>query len=485
MSSEKKIRLRFAPSPTGNLHIGSVRTALFNWVYAKHFGGELVLRIEDTDLKRSSKEFEANILEGLDWLGLEMTEGPNEGGDLGPYRQSERIHKQVYAEVCNQLLESGHAYHCFETPEELEAEQEAAKEAGIPYVYSRKSLAYSKEEVQEKLASGMAYTVRFKVPDNKDLVFMDDVRGEISFDSSLISDFVILKSDGSPAYNFAVVVDDMLMKITHVVRGEDHISNTPRQLMMYDALGVEAPVFAHLPIMLGPDRSKLSKRHGAKSVSEYRAEGYLKSALINYLSLLGWSPDSEEEIFSVSELISIFDPKRISKSGAVFDTEKLLWVNGQHIRQLSPTELYDHVWPFLSDHDQAILSQKERLLVDAMFVSIQDNIQLLTEVNHYIHVYTQEEEEVLSHIKSIVFNDTDKKVLQWLLESSDSETEWSIDSVTRLIENACEVLQLGKGKVFKPVRLATSGMKSGPNLTDYCYIIGKSTFQSRLENVLS
>ena len=283
-------KLRFAPSPTGNLHIGSVRTAIFNWVWATSLGATLVLRIEDTDMERSTPEFEANIMDGLKWLGLPFDEGPHHPKGTMKYRQSERIKDNAYAPHVAKLIERGHAYYAFETDEELDAERKAAEDQGIAYVYSRKSLAYTPNEVAKKLDEGQPHVIRFKVPQNETIVVNDAIRGDISFDAGLLSDFIIVKSDGVPTYNFAVVVDDADMGITHVVRGEDHISNTPKQIMIYHALGAPIPTFAHLPIILGQDRSKLSKRHGAKSVTEYRDEGFLPDALINYLSLLGWSP---------------------------------------------------------------------------------------------------------------------------------------------------------------------------------------------------
>ena len=285
-----KPKLRFAPSPTGNLHIGSVRTAIFNWVWAQALNATLVLRIEDTDGERSKKAFEDNIMDGLDWLGLSFDEGPHQPeGDM-KYRQSERMREKVYEPYIQQLLSSGDAYYCFETDDELDQERKEADNKGIPYVYSRKSLSYTPEEVAQKLSDGIPWTIRFKVPQDRTIIVNDVIRGDIAFESNLLSDFIIVRSDGSPTYNFVVVVDDHDMGITHVVRGEDHISNTPRQIMLYEAFGWDVPQFAHLPIILGSDRSKLSKRHGAKSVSEYRDEGFVADALINYLSLLGWSP---------------------------------------------------------------------------------------------------------------------------------------------------------------------------------------------------
>ena len=317
------MKVRFAPSPTGNLHIGSVRTALFNWIFAKRYQAQFVLRIEDTDQTRSEKVYEENIFEGLKWLGLDMDEGPDLNTNNRLFRQSERIESGLYNSYVTQLIDAKKAYYCFETEAELEQERDDAKRRGVPYMYSGKSRDLSEEDVQKRLADGQPYAVRFHISETEPIVFQDQIRGEISFDPTLISDFVIYKSDGSPSYNFAVVVDDCDMGITHVIRGEDHISNTPKQILLYHALNKPVPTFAHLPIILGKDKSKLSKRDGAMAVTDYQKIGYLPEALINYLSLLGWSPPNGKEILNQDELIALFDVERISKSGAVFDEKKI------------------------------------------------------------------------------------------------------------------------------------------------------------------
>lgn len=292
---------RFAPSPTGYLHLGNARTAIFSYLFARHNKGKFILRVEDTDLERSTKEYEEMLIEDLKWLGLEWDEF---------YRQSDRFH--IYREYAQKLVDLGYAYECFCSPEELELEREKAKQEGIPYRYSGKCRALTKEEVQAFKKEGRPYTIRFRVPDGETIVFQDLVKGHISINVDDFGDFVIVRSDGTPTYNFVVVVDDALMGVTHVVRGEDHIPNTPKQILIYRALGFEIPQFAHLPVILGEDRSKLSKRHGAVSVRNYREEGYLPQALFNYLCLLGWSPREEgKEIFSKEELIDVFDLKYV------------------------------------------------------------------------------------------------------------------------------------------------------------------------------
>ena len=302
------MRVRFAPSPTGHLHVGNARTALFNWLMAHGSGGTFVLRIEDTDVERSTRESEEAILEDLRWLGLQWDEGPDIGGPRGPYRQSERLH--LYRSYAAELIAAGSAYHCFCSAEQLERERQAALAAGQPPKYSGACRSIPEADARERMARGERAVVRFKVPADREVVFTDLVRGDVAFHTSVIGDPVLLRSDGSPAYNFAVVVDDALMEVTHVVRGEDHISNTPRQILIYEALGFTPPAFAHLALVMGPDHTPLSKRHGATSVAEFRAKGYLPEALVNYLALIGWSPGGDDELLPVDELARRFSIRR-------------------------------------------------------------------------------------------------------------------------------------------------------------------------------
>jgi glutamyl-tRNA synthetase/nondiscriminating glutamyl-tRNA synthetase len=331
------MRLRFAPSPTGLLHVGNARTALFNWLLARGRGGTFVLRIEDTDAERSSRESERGILQDLRWLGLDWDEGPDVGGPLGPYRQSERL--ALYRSYASELVEQGHAYRCFCSAEQLDADRRAAVEAGRPPQYSGRCRDLAPAAVAERLARGEAAVVRFRVPRDRTVSFQDLVRGIVQFETEVIGDPVLVRSDGHPAYNFAVVVDDALMQITHVVRGEDHISNTPRQVLLYEALKFEPPTFAHLALVLGPDHTPLSKRHGATSVSEFRSRGYLPDALVNYLALLGWSPGGGDEVLPAAEMARRFALEDVGHSAAVFDVEKLAWVNRHYLRAADPAAL--------------------------------------------------------------------------------------------------------------------------------------------------
>jgi glutamyl-tRNA synthetase len=331
------MRVRFAPSPTGQLHVGNARTALFNWLLARGKDGTFILRIEDTDAERSTRESEASILEDLRWLGLDWDEGPDVGGLHGPYRQSERLH--LYTSYANELLEGGHAYYCFCSPQKLEGDRKDDLAAGRPPKYHGTCRDIPPDEARNRIDAGERPVVRFRVPETTDVSFDDLVRGEVTFSSDVIGDFVLLRSDGRPAYNFAVVVDDALMEITHAIRGEDHISNTPRQVLLYQALGFAPPQFAHLALVMGPDHTPLSKRHGATSVAEFRARGYLPEALVNYLALIGWSPGGDEELLPVEELARRFAIEDVGHSAGVFDPEKLAWMNRHYMKEAAPTRL--------------------------------------------------------------------------------------------------------------------------------------------------
>jgi nondiscriminating glutamyl-tRNA synthetase len=331
------MRVRFAPSPTGQLHVGNARTALFNWLLAHGKDGTFILRIEDTDTERSTRESETGILEDLRWLGLDWDEGPDVGGAHGPYRQSERVH--LYASYANELIAGGHAYYCFCSPAKLEDDRKGDLAAGRPPKYHGTCRDIPVDDARARMAAGERPVIRFAVPENVEVSFQDLVRGEVSFSSDVIGDPVLVRSDGRPAYNFAVVVDDAVMEITHVIRGEDHISNTPRQVLLYQALGFTQPEFAHLSLVMGPDHTPLSKRHGATSVAEFRERGYLPEALVNYLALIGWSPGGGEELLPIEELARRFALEDVGHSAGIFDQEKLGWMNRHYMKEASPARL--------------------------------------------------------------------------------------------------------------------------------------------------
>jgi glutamyl-tRNA synthetase/nondiscriminating glutamyl-tRNA synthetase len=331
------MRVRFAPSPTGQLHVGNARTALFNWLLARGRGGTFILRIEDTDAERSTRDSETAIVRDLRWLGLDWDEGPDIGGSRGPYRQSERLH--LYESYAKELLSAGDAYHCFCSISQLDADRQQALAEGRPARYAGTCRRLSVEQARARIAAGERPAIRFRVPESRDVVFEDIVRGDVRFQTDVIGDPVIVRADGSPAYNFAVVVDDALMEVTHVVRGEDHISNTPRQILLYEALGFTPPAFAHLSLVMGPDHSPLSKRHGATSVAEFRSKGYLPEALVNYLSLIGWSPGGGDELLPIDELARRFTLETVGLSAGVFDEEKLAWVNRHYLKMADPMRI--------------------------------------------------------------------------------------------------------------------------------------------------
>jgi glutamyl-tRNA synthetase/nondiscriminating glutamyl-tRNA synthetase len=352
------MRLRFAPSPTGQLHVGNARTALFNWLLARGSGGTFILRIEDTDAERSSRESEAGIIRDLRWLGLTWDEGPDIGGAHGPYRQSERLH--LYQSYAKELLGAEHAYYCFCTTAQLDAERQEAVATGRPARYAGTCRRLSRDQAATRIAAGERPAVRFRVPQENDVVFADAVRGDVRFQADVIGDPIIVRADGTPAYNFAVVVDDALMEVTHVIRGEDHISNTPRQILLYESLGFTPPTFAHLSLVMGPDHSPLSKRHGATSIAEFRSKGYLPEALVNYLALIGWSPrdaaggraagpgGDTAELMPIEELARRFSLDRVGHSAGVFDEEKLAWANRHYLKIADPARLAGLALPYFN-----------------------------------------------------------------------------------------------------------------------------------------
>ncbi|KAF6174169.1 hypothetical protein GIB67_033701 [Kingdonia uniflora] len=377
-SSPKKVdgevRVRFAPSPTGNLHVGGARTALFNYLFARGTGGKFVLRIEDTDLERSTKESEEAVLRDLTWLGLNWDEGPGTaGGAYGPYRQSER--NSLYKQYAEDLLKSGHVYRCFCSNEELEKMKEIAKLKQLPPVYTGKWGTATVAEVQEELAKGTPHTYRFRVPKEGTLKIDDLIRGEVRWGLHTLGDFVIMRSNGQPVYNFCVTVDDATMAISHVIRAEEHLPNTLRQALIYKALGFPMPYFAHVSLILAPDRSKLSKRHGATSVGQFREMGYLPQAMVNYLALLGWGDGTENEFFTLQQLVEKFSIERVNKSGAIFDLTKLRWMNGQHLRVFPPEELIKLLgerWKLAG-----ILTESEGTFVEEAAVLLKDGVDLV------------------------------------------------------------------------------------------------------------
>lgn len=477
------VRVRFAPSPTGTLHVGSARTALYNFLFAQHLGGTMVLRIEDTDLKRSRREHEESITRDLHWLGLRADEGPDVGGAYGPYRQSERA--GLYEAGVERLLDSGSAYRCFCSQERLDGLKEEQLSQGQMPKYDRLCLHLPPETVAARLAAGEEATTRFRVPAG-DVSFVDLIHGPITFSSDVIGDFIVKRSDGGFAYNYAVVIDDAGMKITHVVRGEDHITNTARQLMLYDALGEMAPIYAHHSLIHGPDGGKLSKRHGATSIGEFRDMGYLSAAVVNYLALLSWHPGDEREKFLLPELVDAFDMSRVSKSPAIFDLDKLNWLNGIYMRELAPAELAELVRPYL--HEEGLeFADRQREVVAA---AIQANLVVLEEAPRFARVFADD----LTLTASVHLSALDEPAVGVVLGMTRERVETvadeypSLDDARALLKSVAEACaaQGIKGKsIYRPLRVALTGLDQGPELFYLIAGLGRSRILARLTDALA
>ncbi len=475
------VRVRIAPSPTGFLHIGLARTALFNYLFAKQNEGSFILRIEDTDLERSSPEYEKDIIDGLKWLGLEWSEGPDIGGEYGPYRQSQRLNS--YSKYLEKLLAEDKAYYCFCSEQDLEAQRQYLLSIGEPPKYSGKCANLPKETVKKYLAEGKSSVIRFRVPSKK--VYFDDlIRGRLEFDTSLMGDIVIAKNLATPLYNFAVVVDDFEMKISHVIRGEDHISNTPKQILIQEALGFPRPDYAHLPLILGPDRSKLSKRHGAVSISEYRKVGYLPEAMINFLVFLGWNPGDEREIYSLPSLVKEFSLDKVQKGGAVFNIKRLDFLNGFYIRQKSIDRLTELCLPYLKERGLIKEELVDFELLKKIVALYQERLKKLSEISELTDFFFKEKLEY------------DKSLLKWG-EMSDKEIKNSLEKLEKILakinpekwtkenlENNLmpEAEKMGdRGKLFWPLRVALTGKEASAGPLEIAEILGKEKTLERIK----
>jgi nondiscriminating glutamyl-tRNA synthetase len=498
-----EVRVRFAPSPTGLLHIGSARTCLFNYLFAKKHQGRLILRIEDTDQERSKTEYEEDIKKGLKWLGIQWDEGPEVEGDCAPYYQSQRL--ELYEKYLKKLLEEDKIYRCFCSQEELSARREYMLSIGRPPIYGGDCANLSDKEIQERLDRGDPFVFRFRVP-HKKVVFEDMIRGKVEFDSSLIGDFVIAKSLREPLYNYACVIDDFEMNASHVIRGEDHISNTPKQILLQEALGFPHPIYAHLPLILGPDRSKMSKRHGATSVFEYKEKGYLPEALINFIAFLGWNPGGDREIYQMPSLIKDFSIERIQKGGAVFNKKRLDWLNGFYIRQKSLDKLTDMCIPFLekeglikqAEESRAVYGEGEGLkeyLVPATGEKVS-----LNRLRKVIGVY-QERLRLLSEIVELTeffFKGKlrySKELLRWKdmgddditvsldksegLLSKISEENWTKANIQEELMPAAED-QKDRGYLLWPLRVALTGKKASAGPFEVAEVLGKEKALQRI-----
>ena len=481
----KSVRVRYAPSPTGYPHVGNIRTALFNWLFARHHGGSFIVRIEDTDVTRKVKGALEAILDGLRWLGLDWDEGPEVGGKYGPYFQSQRLEK--YCEAAKRLISQGNAYYCYCSPkrlEEMRAEQIRRKQ---PPGYDRHCRNLSPGERRNKEAEGITPVVRFNAPLSGQTKFNDLIRGEVVFENSTIDDFVLLKSDGYPTYHLANVVDDHLMEITHVLRAEEWLSSTPRHLLLYQALGFEPPQFAHLPMILGTDRSKLSKRHGAVSITEYREQGYLPEAMVNFLALLGWSLDDKTEIFSRQQLIEGFSLERVSRTAAIFNKEKLDWMNGVYIRSLTLEDFTQRALPFL---DRDLPPEVKRPLsvgyVRQIMPLVQERARTLAEVAELTRFFFVDELDYDASL--LIGKDMTRESTAQALEISQQRLKqleiFDAESLEKLLRPLAEELGLKTGQLFGTLRVAVTGRTAAPPLFQTMTVLGKERCLRRIEAVL-
>lgn len=450
----QQVRVRFAPSPTGYLHVGGARTALFNWLYARKNGGQFILRIEDTDTERSTRESEEMIMRDLKWLGLTWDEGPDIGGGFGPYRQSERL--DLYREFAEKLIENGNAYFA---------------------VYDKddpKKVLYTSAQ---RPSDGTPYTIVFKVPKNKIISYDDMLKGTIEFSTEYMEDFIIFKSNGFPVYNYAVVIDDHTMNITHVLRGEDHISNTPKQILIYEALGWQPPEFMHIPLILGADKTPLSKRHGATAVEHFRREGYLAKALVNYLAILGWSVD--EEIFDYVEKVNSFSPEQISNKNVVFDYQKLEWVNGKHMKMLSSEQMYEQFldWQRFTGNDKKV--------PENVFEICKEKVNTLKQLYEFALPFIEEEYEYSDdYVEKFLKKPEARDIIQSALQEFSALDEYTIESVEATLRKIASTLQIGTNKVFQTIRGALLGKLVTPGLFESIVVLGKEETKRRLLRTL-
>ncbi|WP_312473882.1 glutamate--tRNA ligase [Neobacillus sp.] len=484
MSNE--VRVRYAPSPTGHLHIGNARTALFNYLFARNQGGKFIIRIEDTDKKRNIAGGEESQLKYLKWLGMDWDEGVDVGGEYGPYRQSER--NDLYEIYYNQLLAKGHAYKCYCTEAEIEAEREAQSERGETPHYSGKCRHLTEEERHQFESEGRKPSIRIAVPEGKTYTFDDMVKGTVSFESEGMGDWVIIKKDGTPTYNFAVTIDDYLMKISHVLRGDDHISNTPKQLMVYEALGWEPPIFGHMTLIVNESRKKLSKRDESiiQFIEQYEDLGYLPEALFNFITLLGWSPAGEEEIYSKEEFIEIFDASRLSKSPALFDKQKLTWMNNQYMKKVELDRVVDLSLPHLikAGRLSESMTDEQHLWARSLVALLQEKMSFGAEIIGLSDIFFKDEAEYEADAKEILAGEQVPEVLKAFSHELDQLESFQADGIKAAMK-AVQKSTGHKGKnLFMPIRAAVTGQTHGPDLPQAIELLGKHKVQMRIHKII-
>ncbi|MGX7087039.1 glutamate--tRNA ligase [Gemelliphila palaticanis] len=481
-----KVRVRYAPSPTGNLHIGNARTALFNYLFAKHYGGEFVLRIEDTDFKRNKEEGERSQLQYMKWLGLDYDEGIYKEGAFGPYRQSERL--DIYKQYAEKLISEDKAYKCYMTAEELEAEREEQKAQGLPPRYSGKHAHLTKEEQEQFEKEGRKPSIRIRVPQDRTYSFDDMVKGPLSFEGKDFGDFVILKNDGVATYNFCVAVDDHLMEITHVLRGDDHVSNTPKQLVVYEALGFEPPKFGHMTLIVNENKKKLSKRDESiiQFIEQYDSLGYLPEAIFNFIALLGWSPEGEEEIFTRDEFAKIFDEKRLSKSPAFFDNQKLTWINNQYIKKQPLERIVNLSIPFLVK--EKVVTQEEidsnKEWFEKLISLYQPQMSYGAEIVELTSLFFKKELSFGEEEQNILSLETNTTVFNELISKINALEVFDADNIKLVIKEIQKETGVKGKNLFMPIRVATTGQMHGPELNLSLELLGKELVVDRIKAVL-
>lgn len=486
------VRVRFAPSPTGYLHIGGLRTALFNYLYARHTGGTMILRIEDTDRTRFVEGALENLLKALSWAKVEIDEGVmldesgkvTERGEYGPYIQSDRVKAGIYNKYIEKLIEEDKAYYCFCSQERIDKVRDQQKADGLTPKYDGLCRSIPLEEAKKRIANGEEYTVRLKLPKNREISFVDRIKGKITFNTDDMDDQVLIKRDGFPTYHFAVVVDDHLMKITHVVRGDEWISSTPKHVYLYEAFGWDAPEYIHLPTVLNENHKKYSKRNGDGMVEDFIEEGYLPEGLINFLALLGWSPDSEEEIFSIEELAKQFDFDRVNKTGAVFDKRKLDWVNGHYVREMSVEDLAKAIKPFIEKSglvDENYSDENYKLLAETW----QSAIDKFSDAPKLSKNYYLEDSEVCydDEAKEILKEEDSKKLIDAYLAKLDEVSEIDADFAKTIMKKIQKETGIKGKNLWFPIRAAITGSVHGPDLSNVMLLMGKDKINNRLKFV--
>ena len=478
----KEIRVRFAPSPTGYLHIGGARTCLFNWLFAKRFGGKLVLRIEDTDLERLKENSIEQILSSLNWLGMDWDEGPEKGGEYGSYFQSKRSEK--YEIEAKKLVIEGKAYYCYCTPEELEARRIRAREEGKVFGYDGRCKELDDEEKERYNQEGRKPVIRIKSPTEGQTIVEDIVRGKVVFENLLIDDIIILKSNGMPTYNFACVFDDNAMKITHVIRAEEHLSNTPKQIVLYKALGYDCPQFAHVPMILAPNRSKLSKRHGATSVEDFRDQGFLAESIVNYLCLLGWSAENQDEIFDIKNIFNQFSLERVSKNAAIYDIKKLTWINGYYLKKLDLGYITELSIPFIK-REGINLNGHSDDKIKAIVELVREKVWTLVELAGGIKYFFESNFEydtkgVEKHFKREGID----ILLEEIINKIDNIKKFDQISIESTYRGYAEEIGIKAAALIHPTRLALTGKNVSPGLFEVMEILGKEECIDRLSKAI-